>query len=266
MSRSSAPPPADLPAVSFSEGEGLRHLHLGDTDWVQGTMRIRSPFKIELDYVQRMMAALLLCRAPLQPRDGAAPPHAVQLGLGAGALTKACHQTLRWRTTAVELNPQVIAACRQWFKLPPDDARLSVLRADAAAWVADPTHAGSVDLLAVDLYDHEAATPLLDDEAFYRDCRSVLAEGGALSVNVFGWKSSLGGSLRKLRAVFGAGQVANLAPTEEGNTVVLAWRDGPLPSTEDLMLRAEAVQALTKLPARRWVRMLQAARPAPPAT
>ena len=39
------------------------------------------------------------------------------------ALTKFCRKTLGMRTTAVELNPQVVAACRGWFKLPADDAR-----------------------------------------------------------------------------------------------------------------------------------------------
>lgn len=249
-----------LPGVSISEGDGLRHLHLGDTDWVQGTMRIRSPCKLELDYVQRMMAVLLLRE---MPAPGAPPPHAVQFGLGAAALTKAFHQTLRWRTTAVELNPQVVAAGRRWFKLPPDDERLRVVLDDAARWARDPAQAGGVDVLCVDLYDHEAAAPLLDDEGFYRDCRTLLAEGGAMSLNVFGLRSRLGGSLRRLRAAFGADQVTHLAPTAEGNTVVLAWRDGPLPPFEVLEARAAALQAATRWPARRWVRMLRAARPRP---
>lgn len=246
-----------LPAVSFSEGDGLRHLHLGDTDWVQGSMRIRSPWKIELDYVQRMMAALLLRRGPLEPLPGEALPHAVQLGLGAAALTKACHQTLRWRSTAVELNPQVVQACRQWFKLPPDDARLAVVLADAAEWVRQPAQAGTVDLLCVDLYDHDAAAPVLDDEGFYRDCRAVLGEDGVMSVNVFGWRANLAASLRRLRAAFGAAHVASLPPTAEGNTVMLAWREGAWPERAELEQRAAGIQRVLKLPALRWARSLQ---------
>jgi hypothetical protein len=39
------------------------------------------------------------------------------------SLTKFCHKKLRMKTTAIELNPQVVAACRGWFKLPADNAR-----------------------------------------------------------------------------------------------------------------------------------------------
>ena len=56
----------------------------------------------------------------------------MQLGLGAASLTKFCHKHLRMHTTAIELNPQVVAACRLWFKLPADTAKLKVVLGDAA--------------------------------------------------------------------------------------------------------------------------------------
>ena len=80
---------------------------------------------IELEYVQRMMAWMLL-----RPSDELTHGHAVQLGLGAGAITRYCHSVLKLRTTAVELNPTVIAACRLWFHLPRDSSRLLVLLPD----------------------------------------------------------------------------------------------------------------------------------------
>ena len=48
----------ELPEVTLSEHDGVRYLHLG-TPWVQGAMRIARPRAIELEYVQRMLAALL---------------------------------------------------------------------------------------------------------------------------------------------------------------------------------------------------------------
>ena len=147
----------ELPEVSVSDDGEVRHLHLG-TPWIQGSMRVDDPFALELEYVQRMMAWLLF----VEPTS-VTKRHAMQLGLGAGAITKFCHKKLRLCATAIELNPQVLAVCRQWFKLPPDGAKLRVILGDAAKEIRDPMWLGTVDALAVDLYDHEAAAPVLDD-------------------------------------------------------------------------------------------------------
>lgn len=154
-SSSSATNAADieLPEVSVSDDGDVRHLHLG-TPWIQGSMRIREPFEIELEYVQRMMGWLLF----MEPAS-VAGRHAMQLGLGAAAITKFCHKKLRMRTTAIELNPQVLAVCRSWFKLPPDSDTLRVVLADAAQEIRKSQWLGTVDALAVDLYDHDAARP-----------------------------------------------------------------------------------------------------------
>ena len=109
-----------LPEVNFSDYGDTRYLHLG-TPWVQGSMKIDKPFDIDLEYVQRMMAWLLFTNI-----EQVSQRHAMQLGLGAAALTKFCHKHLRMHTTAIELNPQVVAACRLWFKLPADSAKLQV--------------------------------------------------------------------------------------------------------------------------------------------
>ena len=164
----------ELAPATISEHDGVRYLHLG-TPWVQGAMRIARPQAIELEYVQRMLAWMLW-----RPAAELSHGHAVQLGLGAGTLTRFCHQRLRMqRTTAVEINPSVIAACRQWFRLPADDARLAVVCADAGDWIGAAERAQTVSVLFVDLYDHDAAAPVLDDEAFYRDCRNALVDGEA---------------------------------------------------------------------------------------
>ena len=229
----------------------MRYLHLG-TPWVQGAMRITEPNRLELEYVQRMMAWLLL-----RPAEALHRGHAVQLGLGAGSITRFCLRVLRLRTTAVELNPSVIAACRAWFRLPPDSARLQVLRMDAAAFAGDPARQASVDVLCVDLYDHEAASPVLDSAAFYRDCHALLAEGGVIAVNLFGHRSSFGRSAGRIAQAFGAERVWSLKPTKEGNTIVLALKSGTLAPRAELVARAENIETRLALPAGKWLRMLR---------
>jgi spermidine synthase len=240
-----------LPEVNFSDGAGVRYLHLG-TEWVQGSMRLDDPFAIDLEYVQRMMAWLLF----VDPGSVAAR-HAMQLGLGAGSLTKFCWRKLRMTTTAIELNPQVIAACRLWFKLPADGPRLSVVLGDAAEVAAHGHWAGAVDALQVDLYDHEAAAPVLDSEAFYADCRQLLTPDGCMTVNLFGRSSSYERSLSRIRAAFGDGAVWAFKPTREGNTVVLALREPVRPTRAQLAERADVVQARWGLPASKWLRVFR---------
>jgi len=241
-----------LPPATISEQDGVRYLHL-DTPWVQGAMLVRSPGVIVLEYVQRMMAWMLW-----RPGAQLARGHAVQLGLGAGSITRFCHQALRMdRVTAVELNPAVIAACRHGFKLPGDDARLAVIEADAAEWVAAAGHRGCAQVLNVDLYDHEAAAPVLDSATFYGQCREVLATGGVMTVNLFGRASSFERSARHIATAFGTDQVWSLQPTREGNTVVVAARGVDVPSREELLARAATIEQVHGLPARKWLRMVR---------
>ncbi len=252
MSRSSpSPRAAELPEVHFSDHGPVRYLHLG-TDWVQGAMRLDDPWALDLEYVQRMMAWLLFVEPSSVMRR-----HAMQLGLGAASLTKFCRKTLRMKTTAIELNPQVLAACRLWFKLPADDARLQVLLADAGEAVREARWAGRIDALQVDLYDQEAAAPVIDSADFYRHCRGLLTEDGCMTVNLFGRDASFERSLRHIAQAFGPEAVWCFRPTREGNTVVLARREAGGPPRAELLVRARAIESRWRLPAPKWVRGLQ---------
>ena len=240
-----------LPEVNFSEFDGVRFLHLG-TEWVQGSMRVDAPFDIELEYVQRMMAGLLFMDAAVVSKK-----HAMQLGLGSAALTKFCYKKLRMKTTAIELNPQVIAACQLWFKLPRDDLRLRVIEADAAHEVQKQQHRGSVDFLHVDLYDHDAAGPVLDSADFYAHCCELLAEDGVMTVNLFGRNSSYQQSLVNIAEAFGPQAVWAFTPTREGNTVVLAQREPSRPTRDEWLQRAAVIESRWSLPAKKWLRLFK---------
>jgi len=245
------PPRADLPEATVSESDGVRYLHL-DTPWVQGAMQIGEPRTIVLEYVQRMMAWMLW-----RPAAAVAGGRALQLGLGAAAITRFTHQVLRMPTTVVELNPRVVAVCRQWFHLPSDDARLRVVQADAGVWLAEQAEPQSVTVLSVDLYDQEAAAPVLDDEVFYRACRAVLAEGGVMTVNLFGRRASFERSMQRIAAAFGSDQLWHLQPTREGNTIAVATHAVTVPDRHTLLLRADNIESRYGLPARKWLRMVR---------
>ena len=239
----------ELPEVNFSENGESRYLHLG-TPWIQGAMKINAPFELDLEYIQRMMVGLLFLKS-----GSVAGRHAMQLGLGAASLTKFCYKKLRWTCTAIELNPGVLHACRGWFKLPEEGPRMRVIIADAAEEIQSDEWQGTVDILHVDLYDHEAAAPVLDSVEFYKNCRALLADEGTMTVNLFGRSASYAQSVAKMAEAFGEDALWAFKPTREGNTVVMAQRQSSRPKREALAAQAEVIENRFGLPATKGLRV-----------
>lgn len=237
------------PNITLSETDGVRYLHFGSI-WVQGAMRIARPFSLEIEYQQQMMAPALL-----HPR----PAHIVQLGLGAAALAKFCWRELPGsHISVVEISAEVVAAAHRWFKLPASDERLSIVEADAAEAVLDPSRAvfsgQRADWLQVDLYDAEAAGPVHDSPAFYAGCRRLLSPRGVAAINLFG--RSFAESLHAIESAFGNCWVA-LPEADAGNRVVLAFARPPVVAASTLYSRAVAMETQWRVPARRWTGALR---------
>ena len=196
-----------LPEVNISEDGACRYLHLG-SQWIQGSMFLKDPLRLDLEYIQRMMAWLLF----VEP-DSVAERHAMQLGLGAGSLTRFTHKKMGMLTSCIEINPAVYRACRQWFRLPDNNATLNVMLADAQTEIREPQWQGAIDALQVDLYDEQAAAPVLDSLDFYRDCHALLTPDGCMTVNLFGHSSSFERSTSTIAQAFGADAVWAFRPT-----------------------------------------------------
>ncbi|MES2900386.1 MAG: spermidine synthase [Pseudomonadota bacterium] len=233
--------------VTLSEQDGVRYLHFG-TEWVQGAMRIRKPDWPELEYAQQMMAWMLWIE---QPRA------IVQLGLGTGALTKFCYRQFpEASVTAIELNPSVIAVCESMFKLPPNDERLAVREMDALDFVNDPANQGALDVIQCDLYDATARGPVLDTPEFYQACNACLNEHGIMTVNLFGDHPSYAKNIKAMKFAFG--HVICLPEVHDGNVVAICFRTRPTIDYDALGARALHIVAATKLPAKSWVKGIQA--------
>lgn len=232
--------------ITISDEGGVRVLRFG-TPWVQGAMRLSDPCAIELEYVQQMMMWMLF---KLQPR------HIVQLGLGAGALTRFCYRHFpNARISAIELDPAVIAACSSMFALPPNDARLHVVEMDAMAFVENPAHRGTADVLQLDLYDAHARGPVFESAGFYQACADCLAPGGIMTVNLFCDYPDHGKNLEAMERGFEA--VAWLPEVHDGNVVAIAFKDAPSIDFSALYERAAAIRGEFGLPAESWVDGLQ---------
>lgn len=255
MRRGQTPRRARKAPITFSEEAGVRYLHFG-TEWIQGAMNLRRPYAIELEYAQQMMAPWLFLDAP---------EHVMQLGLGAGALTKFCYHAFpQTQVTAVEIDGDVITAARSMFRVPPDDDRLSVIEGDAQALMGRPEWRKSVDWLQVDLYDATARGPVLSSEAFYAACRSMLKEPGVMSVNLFGDHPSFDKNWQAISRAFENRAMA-LPEVHEGNRVVLGFRGPPLAvSWSTLYAAAEEIEHRSLLPAAKWVSAMKSVTPSDP--
>ena len=120
----------------------------------------------------------------------------------------------------MELSVDVIDAARAWFCLPQDDARLSIVNADASTFISHPRRRRFADWLQVDLYDAAARGPVYDDVGFYRACRRSLRPPGVASFNLFG--SKFDPSFAAIASAFDD-RVLVLPEVDEGTASCLRW-------------------------------------------
>lgn len=218
--------------VEISERNDIRFLHLGGPA-VQSAMRIKEPYALDLEYTRAMMAFLLFQR---DPKDIAL------IGLGGGSIAKFIYRYLpESRLTALEINPEVVAAARAYFMLPQDDERLSVITGDGAAFVhANPD---SQDVLLVDGFDAKRIVDALASPEFYRACKAMLRPGGVAVFNLWGSDEYYPRYYDRLTRAFGE-HVLQLPAEKKGNIIVFAFRK-PLPSVgmDPLMREAHRLEA-----------------------
>ena len=227
---------------NISEHNGVRNLHFG-THVIQGAMRLDDSLALEFEYIQQMMLWTLFIEQPV---------HIVQLGLGAGALTKFCHHHYPTaRTTAIELDPAVISQCRAHFALPPNDQRLSVSAMDAWDYVNNASNHASCDVLQVDLYDAQAIEPTLNSPEFYAACADCLTPNGIMTVNIFCDRENHSHNIEAIEHSFNA--VAWLPEVHDSNIVAVAFKRAPSIDFDQLYARAVRVEQQLKLPTKSWV-------------
>lgn len=241
-------------SIDISEQDGVRYLHFG-SEWIQGAMRIRRPVDLELEYTREMMFGLLL-------RDGFSaearwPRHILQVGLGAGSLTKFAYAKLpQSRIHVVEIDPAVHAAACFHFKLPIEDSRLHIEIADGLDVMLRDGR--KFDYIQIDGFDADARVGALDSLPFYQACRARLSEQGLLAVNLFGSSRRYGPALKRLNEAFSQRCLA-LPACPSGNVIALAAAGEAIHlDTAQLMERTRLLRQCTGLDLRPSVKRLLA--------
>lgn len=196
--------------IEISEQDGVRSLHFG-SEWIQGSMRIRRPFALELAYTREMMACLLL-----RP-DAAWPKRVLLIGLGAGSLAKFIYRNLPdTRITAVEIDPRIAPMAQQHFRLPEDQQRLKILIADGADYVEESP--GRYDAIFVDGFGPDARAGRLDTEKFYAACRTRLSPRGLLVCNLLSHHRGHAASTKRMHKAF-QGRAIVFPSLDSGNAI-----------------------------------------------
>lgn len=176
----------------FDDGD-MRTLHFNE-QVVQSAMRLSAPDELVIPYTQVMAGFLSLY--PL-------PQHILMIGLGGGSLAKYCYRHIpSARITVVESNADVLAL-RNQFLIPPDDARLRVIHADARSYI-ESLAVASVDVIMLDGFDAQGAPATLRGPEFFMHCKATLAEHGVLIINMGDQHDNIVGVVTQGQGVFGA--------------------------------------------------------------
>lgn len=226
-------------SIDIREEAGVRTLHFG-SEWIQGAMRIARPWNLELDYTKEMMASLLLREESRFPRK------VLLIGLGAASLTKFLYRhRLLAHLTVVEIEPGVVAAARQFFKLPEDPKRLNIVIGDGVEFVMNSEK--KWDLILVDGFDANARAGALDTSAFYLNARARLSSNGILAVNLLGHNRGFSDSSERIRAAFD-GRALVFPSCDSGNAIAFAAAGDPVSiALDDLKQQAEKLKEETGL-------------------
>lgn len=225
-------------SVEVSEQRGVRYLHFG-SEYVQGAMRIARPWALELEYTRDLMFPLLL-------RGDDWPRTVLQIGLGSGSVTKFLYRHRpAARLTVVELVPEVLAAARQFFKLPDDGKRLRIEIAEGYEYLLAKSRA--YDFIIVDGFDDRGRPGTLDTLPFYLACRSRLARNGLLATNLLTRRNGAAPSVARMLDAFDD-RVLVIPPSDAGNTVCIAMTGERMRTTvRDLRLAAADLKEQTGL-------------------
>ncbi len=215
------------------------HFDLGET---QSRMSLRDPDALVLKYTRTMMGGLLF---------NPTPSRVAMIGLGGGSLAKFCHRHLPEAVIdAAEVNPRVLDL-REEFKIPPDDARLSIHLADGADFIRRLEFRQALDLLLVDAYGPGGIPEHLCTLEFHRDCLRSLRAGGVAVFNLFHGFPDYERCIAHIRALFGE-SVLVVGDGDFSNDIVFAWR-APL---EDRHLKSQSRP--TRIARRAWSQLAAA--------
>jgi len=199
--------------VEVSESRGVRSLYLGSRT-VQSSMSLVHPNDLILDYTKAMMSFMLF---HARVRSVAC------IGLGGGSIPKFIRKMLpEIDICVVENSQQVINVARQYFFLPEDDDRLSVIYSDGTTWIDS---AGEYDVIMLDAFDGSGVPAGFTEDEFIQKIKNHLTKQGIYIQNLWSNDPKLKSRIKQIEASFD--QIALIPTPKGGNIVALAFCKEP---------------------------------------
>ncbi len=226
---------SDDSIVEVSEQNGIRSLHLG-TVTIQSSMKVKSPFELELAYTRGMMGFLLFSDKV---------KNVLTIGLGGGSVPKYIWQNCpEISQTIIEINPQIINIARSHFYVPDNDERLNVIEGDGIAYLAE--NRASADVLMIDAFDAHGIPPDFCSQEFFDSCESALNNEGIFAINLWGSDKNFDIYLQRIEQSFEI-KVLMLPTGKPGNIVVFGFKDATDLKIAQLRERAKLLEAGHKI-------------------
>ena len=165
----------DYGDVFVFENKGLRVLSF-DERFEQSTMAVNAPSKPMHRYIRAMLISLAFHKAQ----------NILHLGLGGGALLRACHKANpQVKQTAIELRPGVKRIAEQYFLTEafyPPQAQTTILCDNAQRYIAGQSQ-GRFDLIFSDIYMANGMDISQKTTRYLEHCANLLTDNGWLAIN-----------------------------------------------------------------------------------
>jgi spermidine synthase len=221
--------------VEVIEIDGVRSLYLGSVT-IQSSMRVKTPFALELAYSRGMMCFLLFTDQV---------KHALSIGLGGGSVQKYIYaNSTDIQQIVVEINPQVIATAHSHFFVPADEPRLNIINADGIAHLEN--HPNITDLLMIDAFDGQGIPPEFCSQNFFDTCEAALKPDGIFEINLWSSDKNFDIYLRRIEQSFN--HRALMMPTgKPGNIIVFGFKNAIDIKIAQLRTRAKELEEIHQI-------------------
>jgi spermidine synthase len=182
--------------VIIKEGSSLRFMLVEQTDpstgVVQSEIDLEQPLLLMEPYTQGMLLSLLW-----RPQ----PSRIYMAGLGGGRLPLLLHHYLpNTHIDCTDIDPAIVTIAKAFFVILPDE-RLTIAIEDGRKWLE--ANATLYEIILLDVFLDKGYSPYrMTTVEFFQLCRSRLAPGGVVSINLLPGDPFIGAKARTLGEVF----------------------------------------------------------------